>query len=185
MVVNKSVTAFVLTLGALLGGTGLITSCSSTSQGNGFVAVEKLSEQDFNKWKLYVELGVKIGANRLLEEGVVKKDELTKIADSIDLVLTQPATSVGELLLSKALLNSGVSSDEIKLIVLIAESEIVNRNGYVYVNTDGIVNLTPRTRDLLMAVSHALRVAGKAPVTNAEIKFIEKMRTRTGAQSQR
>jgi|APGre2960657404_1045060.scaffolds.fasta_scaffold07590_7 hypothetical protein len=153
-----------------------IPSCHSSANGNGLTAVEDLSENDFNKWKLYVELGVKIGANRLIEEQKVSREELTKVSDAMDLVLTQPATTVGQMLLQKALIDSGIHNDEIRLILAIAENEIISRSGYQYVNLDGIVNLTPRTRELLMAISFSLRTAGKAPVTSAEKAYIQKVK---------
>jgi hypothetical protein len=156
-----------------------LTSCPSTGQGAGLTAIENLSEQDFNKWKLYVQLGVKIGANRLVEENKTSQEELVKIADCLDMILSQPLSVIGQNLLQKALQDSGIKNDELALILAIAENEILARSGYVYTTEDGLVNLTPRTRDLLLGVSNALRMAGKVQVTPAELNFIETQKLKT------
>lgn len=127
---------------------------------------EEMSQTDYDKWKLYVELGVRIAAHRTVQQGIVTTEQLNSLATSIEIVVNEPVTTFGESVLEKALQNSGLSNDEIRLVVLIAENEIMSRGGYHVITDGGLIKLSPRTKEILLTVVSALKTPVSAPVTN-------------------
>jgi len=144
-----------------------LAGCASTSSGEqGIESLENMTELDYNRWKLYIQLGVKIGANRLIEEGVLSDTELELMAGVIETVATKPvtvgATSIIKTALEDALAEAGLTNDEAVFVLLIAEQELMARGALdgVLDPTTGVVNLSPRTKDMLQVIADALRSAG-------------------------
>jgi len=160
--IGPAVLALILAGGALSG-------CASTDSGQGIEAIEQMSELDYNRWSLYVQLGVKIGANRLLEEGVVTEDELEITAVALETIRDQDFVPAGSSLVQTALQDVGLTSDEIELLLLIVEQELTARGALDWVNPDtGMVELSDRTEALLTMVADALRSATLVTDTESE-----------------
>ena len=70
--------------------------------------IEEMSETDFNKFALYVELGTKIGFSRLIDENVVSVSEATLLADGLDTLAKGPVTVVGESVIRDFLEKNGI-----------------------------------------------------------------------------
>lgn len=146
---------------ALVVAGGAISGCVTTPDGEqGVEAIESMSELDFNKWKLYVTLGTKIGANRLLAEGLVNEQELELTAAVLETVRDQSIVTGATSLLIPALEEAGLNNDEIELLLIIVEQELLSRGALEWVDPEtGIVSLSPRTKELLTTVASSLRSA--------------------------
>jgi hypothetical protein len=144
-------------------------SCVSTGENeHGVVVIEEMSDQDFNKWKLYLQLGVKIGMNRLIVNETISVEDAELVAETLKDVATNPVIGGVENLLTEALKNNGFTNDEALLVILIVEQEILARNGFDL----GIGGtLSPRTQDLLLTISNAVRDA--TIVTDEELRMAE------------
>lgn len=134
-------------------------ACVTTGDGQGVEALEAMSETEFAKWKLYIQLGVKIGANRLLEEGVVSADELEIAATAIETVRDQNLQPGATSFIQDALKDNGLTNDEVEFVLLVVEQEILARSGLEFNPDTGLVTLTLRTKDVLTVVAEALRSA--------------------------
>ena len=155
-----------LALVAVLGAASL-SGCVSTDGGKGVQALEQMSELDYNKWKLYIQLGVKIGANRLLEEGTVTAGQLEIAATALETVRDQTGIPGTKSFVKDALADAGLNNDEIELLLVIVEQELIARGALDWINPEtGVIEWSPRTKDLLTLVAGSLRSA--ATVTEQE-----------------
>jgi hypothetical protein len=141
------------------------TSCTSTSGGQqGVESIEDLSEEEYQRWKLYIDLGVKVGARRLLTEGAVTKKELKTAATAIRAVANGPVQAGTESILRSALEDAGFTNEEAMLIILIAENELKSRGALEGVlNGEGLVTLSPRTKEILNVIADSLEAARVTP----------------------
>jgi hypothetical protein len=159
--------AFVAVLG--IGFTGCVSS-----GGNSVKPLEQMTELEYSKWKLYIQLGVKIGANRLVEEGVVTTEQLGIAAAIIDGLRDQPVAGAGKSLIVPALQKAGFNNDEVEFILLVAEQELMARGALDWLNPEtNILELSPRAKEVLALIADALRTAGK--VTENEQTQASKM----------
>src|SRR5690348_7731283 len=94
---------------------GSFVACSTTG-GNSVKPLEQLTELEYSKWKLYIQLGVKIGAHRLLQEGVVNTDQLNVAAGVIDGIQGEPITGGAKSFIIPALHKAGFNNDEVEFI---------------------------------------------------------------------
>jgi len=140
---------------------GSIVSCTSTGNGDGIKPLEQMTELEYSKWKLYIQLGVKIGANRLIEEGVVTTQQLGIAAAAIDGLRDQAVTGGAKSLIVPALEKAGFKNDEVQFILLIAEQELIARGALDWINPQtNLLELSPRTKEMLGIIADALRSAG-------------------------
>jgi len=157
-----------LALIAVLAAAPLSGGCVSSGNGQGVQTIEQMSELDFNKWKLYIQLGVKIGANRALAEGTVTVKELEIAATAIETVRDQSGIPGTQSFIKDALKKAGFKNDEIELLLVIVEQELIARGALGWLNpTTGVVEWSPRTKDLLTLVAGSLRAA--TTVTEQEV----------------
>ena len=154
---KKWIAPLILAL-ALAGGS--ISGCVTTDSGEqGIEALEGMSEYQYGKWKLYIQLGVKIGANELLEDEIVTEEELDLAASALEMIMSQPVTVGATTLVGPALEEVGLNSDEIELLLLIVEQELLSRGAMDWMSSNGTVALSPRTVEILTLVADALRAA--------------------------
>lgn len=136
------------------------TSCVTTSDGH-VKTLEEMTQVEFDNFKLYVQLGVKIGANRLVQERVVTTEELGVAATIIDGIQSKPVTGGARAILVPALQQAGFYQDEVELILLIAENQLWSRGALDWLNPEtGVIELSPRTREVISLIADALRTAG-------------------------
>lgn len=148
----------------LAGGFVASSGCTTT---NGVKPLEEMTELEYSKWKLYIQLGVKIGANRLLQEGIVTQDQLGVAAAAIDGIQGEPVAGGVKSLIVPALRKAGFANDEVEFILLVAEQELLARGALDWLNPEtNVLELSPRTKEVLAIVANALRTAGV--VTPAE-----------------
>lgn len=141
---------------------GTMQGCSSTGEGQGIQALEQMPEVDYSKWKLYIQLGVKISANRLLREGSVTAKELELVATAIETARDQTVIPGATGIIKPALDKIGFTNDEVELVLMVAEQELLSRGALNWINpTTGVVDLSPRTKDILTVVASSLRAATK------------------------
>ena len=133
-------------------------SCKTSDGQGGLQTIEQMAETDFNQWKLYIQLGVKIGANRLLQEEVVSREELATAATAIEAVRDQAIIPGATSFIIPALEKAGLTNDEIVLLLLVVEEELKERGALAWIDPlTGTIALSPRTKDLLTIVANALR----------------------------
>jgi hypothetical protein len=169
----KKVFAHLMCIAVLFAGIP-VTSCTTTQDGEQSIeSLEQMSELDYNRWKLYIQLGVKIGANRLLEEGVVDEATLDVMADVVENVATKPiqagATSIIKEVLEDELEKLGLNNDEAVFVLLVAEQELLARgvlDGVLDPETGNTV-LSPRAKEMLGIVAGSLRAAGNVSAEEA------------------
>lgn len=141
---------------------GSISGCTSTN-GSGeqsIEALEAMTDLEFNKWKLYVQLGVKIGANRLLAEEIATESELELAATVLETLRDQTIIPGTTSAISGALESAGLTNDEVQLLLLIVEQELVSRGALDWISPEtGTIALSPRTKELLTVLAEALRTA--------------------------
>jgi hypothetical protein len=160
--IKNSLAILMLSL-CLVGGFVASTGCTST---NGVKPLEEMTELEYSKWKLYIQLGVKIGANRLLEENLVSQNELTVAAGAIDALQDQPILGGATSLIIPALRNAGFNNDEVEFILLVAEQELLARCALEWLNPEThVFELSPRTKEVLDIIANALRSAGTVTPT--------------------
>lgn len=141
---------------------GAISGCIATGpDGEQTIeALEGMSELQFNKWQLYIQLGVKIGANRLLAEDMTTEEELDMVASVLETVRDQAVVPGSTGIIMPALENSGLTNDEVQLLLLIVEEELMQRGALDWIDpTTGSVAFSPRTKTLLTSVADSLREA--------------------------
>lgn len=136
----------------------IVPSCVS----NGSIRpLEEMTDLEFNRWKLYIQLGVKVGANRLLQEGIVTTDQLSVVAGIVESVKSGPVVAGASSLIVPALHKAGFNNDEVELVLLIAEQELLARGAFDWLNpATGTLELSPRTKEVLDLIADSLRTAG-------------------------
>lgn len=155
---------FILVL-ALFCGT-VNTSCISSGHGQGIETLEQMTDAEFSQFQSYTRLGVKIGGTRLLEEKLVTKVELGLAATAIETLRDQTIDPGISHFIDNALAKAGLTNDEIELLLLVVQQELESRGAFKWLNpTTGVIELSPRTKQLLTTVSLALRAVGNEPVT--------------------
>lgn len=163
---NRFLTTLCL-LACLGCGTYAISVACTTTGGNGVKPLEEMTELEYSKWKLYIQLGVKIGANRLLQEGIVSTGQLNVAAGAIEAIKGEPVVGGAKSLIIPALRNAGFNNDEVEFILLVAEQELLARGALEWLNPEtNVFELSPRTQEVLDIIAAALRSAGT--VTPAE-----------------
>jgi len=135
--------------------TASTSGCVSTSDGKAIVGIEEMSDLEYNKWRLYLQLGVKIGASRLAQEGMVDQAELDLAAGILDALREQNIVTGGESFIQLALVDAGFTNDEVAFLLLVVEQEIIARTSFD--PTTGMVVLSERTKELLQIVANSLR----------------------------
>lgn len=141
----------------------ILPACSTLADGtHGVKPLELMTDMEFNKWKLYIELTTRVGATRLMEQGAISPAELTMAANAIDNIKNQPVDAAAGALIVPALQNAGFTNDEAMLVLLIVEQELLARGALRWINPDtGQLDLSPRTEEVLHVVATALlSVAG-------------------------
>jgi len=172
-----------LLLVALLfcGTVGGVGSCVSTNNGPAIVNIDAMPDVEYNRWKLYIQLGVKIGANRLLQEKVVTEAELKSAATVIDTLRDQTLIPGASHYIADALQKAGFTNDEAVFLLLVVEGELEARGAFKWVNpVTQVLELSPRTKDLLTTVSGALRSA--TVVTDEEVQQGKTLQARYNGQ---
>ncbi len=162
---KKWIGAAVLALA--LGVGGALSGCTMLGTGEGGVqAIEEMSELEWSRWKLYIQLGTKIGANRLLAEDLVSEDDLAIAATVLDTLRDQTVVPGATSLIAPALVEAGLTNDEVQLLLLIVEQELLSRGALEWLDPDtGLLALSPRTKELLTLVADALRSASAVSQT--------------------
>lgn len=138
-----------------------VIGCMSTNGQGAIKPLEQMSDVEYTHWKLYIELGVKIGAHRLLTEKIVTQNQLVMVATVVDSVVTTPLEAGATSLLIPALQKAGFNNDEATLVIMVVDQELMSRGALKWVDpATGLVSLSPRTKEVLGLVSSALRTAG-------------------------
>lgn len=155
-----------------LAGSMVGSGCAITPDGEqGIVSIENMSELEYNNWVMYVQLGVKIPARRLLESGEITEDELELIASTLESVRDQTIVPGTTSILTPAFEDVGLNSDEIQLVVMIIENELLKRGALDWIDPDtGNIALSPRSRGLMTAVIDSLR---SISLTEQELIYLE------------
>lgn len=137
--------------------------------------IEEMSDLEYSKWSLYIQLGVKIGANRLVQEGVVTTSQLNVAAGVIEGIGGEPIAGGVKSLILPALQKAGFQNDEVEFILLVAEQELLARGALEWINPQtNVLELSPRTLEILKIVANSLRTAGV--VTSAEANQASQMK---------
>lgn len=137
-----------------------LSGCTTTSGGeHGLKRLEEMSESDYQRLKLYSTLGVKIAANRLVQEGVVSAEELQAAATALAAIKTTPVLGGAELFVSDLLANSGLNSTEAEALLQIVVFELRDRGVLDVLNPDGTVQMAPRTQDFVDSLIEAVKSA--------------------------
>lgn len=159
----------ILMIPLLLATTFNVTSCANIQP------LEQMNELEYENWKVYIQLGVKVAANRLLQEGTISESELVTMADVIDTVTTSTVLPGATSILSSAIEQAGLTSDEARLLVAIVERELLARGALDWVDpATGTASLSPRTKEILGIVSVSLRSAkAVTPTENAQAQVLE------------
>lgn len=153
--VNKQIFAILGILSVIA-----IGSCIACQSNGSIKPLEEMTELEYSKWKLYIQLGVKIGANRLLKEQVVTTGELGTAAAVIDGIKGEPVTGGIKSLIMPALAKAGFQNDEVEFVLLIAEQELLARGALDWINPEtNVLELSPRTVEVLGIISASLRSA--------------------------
>ena len=134
------------------------SSCISTGDGQSLASLEEMTDVEFSRLQLFVSLGVRVGANRLVTEGVVDPLILNVVADVVEEVATSTSIvgSVSEVLAAR-LVGLGLTADEIQLLFLLAEQAIAERGGFTFIDVDGQSLLSERSQSILLTIAAALR----------------------------
>lgn len=160
----KNVILIVAT--ALMLSMASMTACTSTGNGNGVKPLEQMTELEYSKWRLYIQLGVKIGASRLLLEEVVTREQLDLAASAIEAIKGEPLQDGAQSLLMSALRNVGFNNDEVEFVLLVAEQELIARGALNWINpVTNALELSPRTLEMLTIIADSLRMAGNVTAT--------------------
>jgi hypothetical protein len=155
---KKWIIPAILTL--MLAG-GSLSGCITTQNGEqGIEALEGMSELEYSKLRLYIQLGVKVGGNLLLQEGAVTEEELDLAASALELVRDQSIITGTQGVIGPALEGVGLTSSEIHDLLSILELELASRGALSWINPEtGMIELSPRTQEILTAVANSLRAA--------------------------
>jgi hypothetical protein len=167
---RRNIVAPAILAAILLGGAS-ISGCVSTSTGQGIEAIETMTDADYQRFVLYLQLGIKISANRALAEELVTVEDLELAAEALVLIRDGSVVSVaGEGLIAAGLTEVGLTNDEIFLLLEILELELQQRGGLDLTDpVTGQIMLTSRTEDLLTIIADTL-LESTQPVTEQEIE---------------
>lgn len=156
----------LLAVGLLASLPFVTTGCVSTGSGQGLATLEEMDDASFARLQLFVSLGVRVGANRLVTEEIVEAEVLNVVAGVVEEVASSTSVvgSVSELL-SERLAEVGLTAEEVQLLFLLAEQAIAERGGLTVITIDGQSLLSDRSRALLTTIAAALR---QPVVTEAE-----------------
>jgi len=148
---------------------GSISGCGSTPSGQGVQIIEDMNDAQFNKLKLYLGLGVKITATRLLDEKQITKEELQQAKMALVTLKSKPVIDGAASFIQKSLLEAGLKKPEIELLLVVVEQEILLRGpiGWIDEETGGL-KLSDRTKQLLDVVISALDAAGTVTYTEVQ-----------------
>lgn len=150
-------------------GVASLSGCAGPGGTQGVQALEEMSDLQFSKWKMYVQLGVKIAANRLLSEGVVSVQDLELAATALETVRDQSGIPGTKTFIQDALKDVGLTNDELELVLVLVEQELLSRGVLDWINPEtGVVEWSPRTKDLLTTVASSLRSAATVTPQEAE-----------------
>lgn len=169
-----------IVLATLLGTSIATTSCISAGSEQGVVLIENMSEQEFTKWRLYISLTTKVVASRLVDEGLVSREELALAAQALELVRdgSLPPDLSTSSILKPALEKVGLKDSEIELALLVIEQEILKRGIVPFADpVTGLVSLSPRTKSVLNEMINSLKTAVAQPATPAESKRVAELRS--------
>lgn len=146
-----------------------LSGCTTTQDGeHGLKRLEEMSQSEYDRLKLYSTLGVKIAANRLVQEGVVSAEELLAAATALEAIKTTPVLGGPELFISDLLTNSGLTSTEAQALLELVVFELRDRGVLDVLNLDGTIQMAPRTSDFVDALIAAVKTA--AVVTPEELR---------------
>lgn len=172
-------------LAAVLGigiATGSLSGCVSTGGGQGVEALENMSETEFAKWRLYISLTTKIASSRLIQNDLVKAEDVVKAAQALNLLRERPIVSGATSLIQPVLEEIGLGGSEIELLLLVVEQELLSRGALDYIDPDtGLVALSTRTKEVLLVVENALMAASE-DVTQTESEQAEKLEAEFGGK---
>lgn len=147
----------------------IISSACITTEDGKVIALDSMSQADYDKWRLYVSLGVKIGTNRLVHDGVIDRAKLEQVADRIEETVKNPVLPGTKSLLRPILEDTGLLEDEITLVLLVAENEIIGSGGL----NDYTIVLSPRAKEVYLLIAGALRAS--EVVTEEELRMSEEL----------
>jgi hypothetical protein len=124
-------------------------------------AIEDMTDSQFADLKLTVQLLAKIGAHRLLVEGVTTPAELQQYASVIEEVRDAEVQLEAQALLKDAADLAGLTNDEVTLILVLIENKLLKHSGLVaWLNSEtGLYEWSPRSQELLTTVADALKTA--------------------------
>lgn len=164
--------------------TGSLSGCVSTGSGQGIVALESMSEQDFSKWRLYISLSTKIAASRLIANNLVSADDVNKAVSALTLLRDQPIVEGATSFIKPVLEQVGLAGSEIELLLLVVEQELLSRGALDYIDPQtGLVSLSPRTKDVLTVVVNSLTAAATETAPPAtEVKKATELETEFGGK---
>lgn len=144
----------IFILGLMIGG----VACTTTPEGKGLKAIEQMSDAEYSKWKIYIELIVKVGINKLVDQHVVTTEDLVKVANVIESIEISDIQTGAKSLIKPALEKAGLKNDEIELILLVAEQELISHGALSWTNPEtGMIELSPRTKEILAIIVNVLR----------------------------
>lgn len=156
---KKYLLTSALVLGTLIAASGCLTT---DEDGNTtLMGLDEMSELEYSRMSIYISLGVKIGASRLLEAEQVDADTLNLVADVLEGLVGEPLLELAGGWITNAVSDSvPLTNDELLLLLIIVEQEVLTRGGGTYIDdVTGELLLTERTEDLLLVVASALRSA--------------------------
>lgn len=163
-----------------------MSGCVLTGTGQGIENIEEMEEADYQRFRMYLRLSVKILAERLLVEEVVTSDELDNVATVIALAGHAPITGAIDSLIADTLTDSGFTGSEIMLIAVLIDDQLFGEGRFgTFVSPDGTLFLSDRTAELLLDVGISIaEVSVGKSVTDAETQQHKNLSTqfRTGVR---
>lgn len=144
----------------------VVSGCVTTEQGDGLKTIEDMSDLEFARLKTWSSLTVKLAAHQLVKAGTVDQADLDTAADVLDALQDTSAIGGSTALVQQLLADSGLTSVEIQSLVELVVFELEARGVLDKLADDGTIDLTPRTEELLDALTEALR--GASAVTEEE-----------------
>ena len=149
---------------------GGISGCLTTGDGSqGIEVIEGMTDAQFTNWKLYIQLGIKVGTNRMVQEGMVTQEDLNLAALTLEAVRDQPITPGATAIIAPALEEAGLTGPEVELLVAILEQELLSRGALDWIDPEtGLIAFSPRTKELLTAVAAGLRSTDE--LTDSELE---------------
>lgn len=151
---------FLLALSLMLPLCGGIQSCILTPDGGGFETIENMTEVQFNRWILGLQLTTLLSARTAINNNWTTQEDLNVAASVIDAIKDQPIILVTEQAFREYLMSIGLTNMEATAIVMLIRNELVNAGILSFMDeTTGQLLLTPRTEQILTLLADALRNA--------------------------